>query len=115
MEVFTMNKPSIKTLSRVFTDPKRAREILDMGRAELESLPAGFRRVSECYHSPKTYDIRMECLNEIEPRLYGLECFDTRKGPCFYLNAGDTYTPTLIYFQGRYSVTCWGDIAEKYA
>lgn len=109
-----MNKPSIKTLARVFADPRLARKILEMSRSELEQLPAGAARVRECYHPPKTYDIRLECLNAIDPGLHGVESFDTKQGPCYYLNAGDTYTDTLIYFQGRYKVACWGDIAERY-
>jgi hypothetical protein len=32
-----------------------------------------------------------------------------------YLNAGDTYVPTLVRFQGSYRITSWGDIAEKNA
>jgi hypothetical protein len=56
----------------------------------------------------------MECLNALGD-FHGVEEFDTRKGLCMYLNAGDTYTPTLIYFDGSYRVKCWGDIAERHA
>ena len=45
---------------------------------------------------------------------YGIEAFDTRRGVCWYLNAGDTYTVTLLHFQGRYRIGCWGDIAERH-
>ena len=30
-----------------------------------------------------------------------------------YLNAGDTYTDTLLYVNGRFRVGCWGDIVER--
>jgi hypothetical protein len=98
--------PSIKTLSRVFSDAKQARRILEMGHAELSATDAGAARIAECFHA----------LNAIEPGLFGLESFQTRKGEYVeYLNAGDTYAPTLIYRAGRYFVGCWGDIAEREA
>lgn len=38
--------------------------------------------------------------------------------PCrgfHYLNAGDTYTPTLVLFaSGTFAVKCWGDIVERW-
>lgn len=106
--------PSIKTLSRVFSDPKQARAILEMSHAELSETKAGSARLRECLNPPKWYDVRMHVLNAIEPGLYGLESFQTRKGEYVeYLNAGDTYTPTLIYRAGRYFIGTWGDIVER--
>ena len=29
-----------------------------------------------------------------------------------YINTGDTYNPTIIYYKGKYSLGCWGDWAE---
>lgn len=55
----------------------------------------------------------MECLNALGG-FHGVEGMDTKKGECLYLNAGDTYTPTLVRFNGAYRIACWGDIAEKY-
>lgn len=112
-----MRLPSIKTLSDVFSDPKKARKILEMSRAELiENCPAAAERDRTSHHPHKTYVLRMEALNEIEPGLYGVESFQTRNGEYVeYLNTGDTYATTLIYFRGRYSVGSWGYIAEKYA
>ena len=111
-----MKLPSIKTLSAVFGDKAReARRILEMTRSELESLPAGAARVHECYHPPKTYDLRLTCLNALGES-YGVEGFRLRDGSyCDYLNMGDPYTPTLLRVHGRYRVTCWGDVAERYA
>lgn len=105
--------PSVRSLRAVFGDnAKRARAILEMSRAELEALPAGAARVAECYHPPATSDIRMECLDALAGT-HGVEAFETRRGWCEYLNAGDTYAPTLVRYRGRYRVTCWGDIAER--
>jgi hypothetical protein len=53
-------------------------------------------------------------LNELAGT-HGIESFETRRdGWCDYLNAGDTYAPTLVWFRGKYRVTTWGDIAERY-
>jgi len=106
--------PSVRTLRAVFGgNAKQARAILESPRAYLEALPAGAARVAECYNSPSTLDLRLACLNAIGGT-FGVEVFDTRAGTCWYLNAGDTYTPTLLFFRGRYRVACWGDIAERY-
>jgi hypothetical protein len=107
--------PSVRTLRAVFGDnAPRARAILEMTRAELEATPAGAARVRECYTSPTTPDVRLHVLDDLAGT-YGVEAFETRHdGWCDYLNAGDTYAPTLVRFRGRYRVTTWGDIAERH-
>lgn len=112
------NTPSIKTLrERLHLDAETAREakrILTATRAELETMPAGAARVAECYNPPHTYDLRLHCLNACLGT-HGVEGFQTLSGEwCDYLNAGDTYTPTIVRFRGRYRVACWGDLAEKH-
>jgi hypothetical protein len=107
------NLPSVKTLRDVFGEnAKQARKILEMTRRELEALPAGAARVRECYNPPATSDLRLTCLNELAGT-HGVEAFETRHGWCEYLNAGDTYSVTLVRYRGRYRVTTWGDIAER--
>lgn len=106
--------PSIKTLSLVFDDAKKAREILEMSRTQLIGLPAGSLRVGECLHAPKTYDIRLHCLNAIDSGLFGIENLVSACGSyASYLNTGDSYTPTLIYWDGQYRVQSIGDFVEK--
>jgi hypothetical protein len=110
-----MKTPSINKLSEIFGEKaKQAKEILLMNREQLIKLPAGAARVDECYHAPTTQDIRMECLNALGD-FHGVEGFDTKQGECLYLNAGDTYAPTLVRINGHYRVTSWGDIAESHA
>lgn len=108
--------PSVRTLRTVFGEnAKQARAILEMSRRELEALPAGAARVAECYNPPATSDIRLTCLNALAGT-HGVEAFETKRdGYCEYLNAGDTYAPTLVLFRGRYRVATWGDIAERHA
>lgn len=113
----TYGTPSVKALRAITPDlatAKRAKAILLMPRDELESLPAGAARVAECYHSPSTPDVRMHVLNDLLAT-HGAEVFHTDRGePVMYLNAGDTYAPTLVRFRGNYRVACWGDIAERH-
>ena len=109
----TTRLPSVKTLSRVFEDPKQARAILEMTRDQLLGLPAGDARERECLHPPRTYDIRMHCLDAIDEGLCGVEAFQDKRGDWVdYLNTGDPYTTTLCYRNGRYFVACWADLVE---
>ena len=106
--------PSVRTLRAVFGDnATQARKVLEMSFAELCSTVHGAARVAECYHTPTVSDVRMHVLDALAGT-HGVESFDTRAGWCDYLNAGDTYAPTLVRFKGRYRVTTWGDIAERY-
>lgn len=110
-----MRLPSIKTLSTVFENPKLARKILEMTRRELDALPAGDARNVECWHRPKNYDVRMHCLDAIDPGLHGVESFQRRDGRYVdYLNTGEMYADTLIY-DGSYRVVCLGDYIEQHA
>lgn len=108
-----MRLPSIKTLSRVFEDAPAARRIMEMTRAQLAELPAGAQRLRECLNSPKTWDIRLHCLNAIDAGLHGIEAIQsTGREYADYLNSGDTYAPTLIYWRGAYRVQSVGDFIE---
>lgn len=108
-----MKLPSIKTLSLVFEDAKQARKILEMSHKELASTDAGRKRIAECYHHPAWYDVRLTVLNSIDPGLHGVEGIESNNGEWVtYLNAGDTYTPTIIYWRGRYRVQSIGDFIE---
>jgi hypothetical protein len=110
-----MRTPSVKTLSQVFSNPQEAKRILAMDYAELRQLPAAQKRIAECLHPPKKYDVRMHCLNAIEPGLHGLEAVETAAGAEWveYLNSGDTYAPTVIYWRGAYRVQSLGDFLER--
>jgi hypothetical protein len=111
----TNRLPSVRTLRAVFGDnAKDARKVLEMSFAELCETIHGAARIAECYHTPSVSDVRMHVLDALAGT-HGVETFDTRKGYCTYLNAGDTYAPTLVRFQGSYRVTTWGDIAERHA
>lgn len=129
-----MRLPSIKTLSRVFEDPKIARKILEMSREQLEMHPVGAARVAqcslrlrllgscsvgaarvaECYNPPATVDLRMSILNSLESGFHGVESLKSRDHDfADYLNTGDTYAETIIYWRGSYRVQSVGDFVER--
>lgn len=108
-----LRKPSTKTLSAVFDDPKKARAVFEMNRAQLLETEAGAARYKECHHPPKTYDLRLHVLDALDSGLFGLESVQSTGGEyAEYLNAGDTYTPTVIYWRGAYRVQSIGDFVE---
>lgn len=109
-----MRTPSIKTLSKVFENPKEAKRILQMSRSELLELVHVLQYANSAYNPRKTYDLRLFALNYIDNGLHGVESFQDRKGNYIdYLNTGDSYNDTLIY-DGKYKVVCLGDYIEKY-
>ena len=109
-----LRSPTIKALRQLFgANAAQAKVLLKMSRDQLLRTPVGAARLAECYHAPTTQDIRMECLNALGG-FHGVEGFTTRRGECLYLNAGDTYTPTLVRYGSSYRIGCWGDIAERH-
>ena len=109
-----LRSPTIKSLKTIFGEnAPRAKSLLRMNRDQLLRTPIGAARAAECYNPPSTQDIRMECLNALGD-FHGVEGFETHRGWCLYLNAGDTYTPTLVRFNLSYRIACWGDIAERH-
>lgn len=110
-----MKTPSIKTLSQVFSNPEQAKKILQMTRNELLQTPAGSARNAECYNPPKTYDLRLVVLNALENSFHGVEWLEADKGVyvgASYLNTGDTYNTTLIYWNQSYRVQSVSDFIE---
>jgi len=106
--------PSTHTLSTVFGgNAKEARRVLEMSRTQLEQLPACQQRLADCYRAPRTWDLRMTALNLLADTC-GVEGVQLRDGSWLeYLNAGDTYSPTLLRYRGRYRVATVGDIIER--
>lgn len=109
-----MKTPSIEKLRLVFGDnAKQAKEIFKMNKFQLIETPAGKARYQECYNPPAMYDLRMHCLNALESGLYGVESCESVGGwYADYLNTGDSYNPTVIYWRGNYRVQSVGDFIE---
>lgn len=111
-----LRKPSTKTLSAVFSDPKKARAVFEMNRAQLLETEAGAARYKACHRPPKTYDIRLHVLDSLDSGLFGLESMQSTGGEyADFLNAGDSYAATVIYWRGAYRVQSVGDFVETMA
>ena len=103
-----MRLPSIKTIAKEF--PTLPREGVKKVREILERY---------CYSPGK-------CLREIDKIIEtcGLEYIEStedkdnyrKNSGILYCNAGDTYATTFLYDyrKGRYYISCWGDMIEKY-
>jgi len=111
-----MRYPSIKTLAYVFEDPKRARDILTLGPRDpkgARSVPGVNEHFSDCYRAPSVVDVKLQALAMLDPGLHGVENIVTPQGQhAEYLNSGDTYTTTLIFWCGQYRVQSLGDFIE---
>lgn len=112
------NLPSVKTLSEVFGDnAKKARQVLEADKTKLRELIVEFNLESwrrQFYNPPRIADVKLAILDKLA-NTCGTESFQVKNTDwCDYLNAGDTYAPTLVYFRGRYRVSSWGEIAERY-
>lgn len=114
-----MRMPTIKSLSAIpDADHARMRAILKMNRRELSAIPECAARIAECYSAPCTWDLRMIALNSAA-RSHGVEFAQVSEtlgmresDYAAYLNVGDSYVPTVIYWQGRYRVQSVGDFIE---
>lgn len=112
-----MRFPSLKTLRERMPyddcDHARMRALAKMSRAQLiEHSRAARERDASSYHPHKLYVLRMEALNEASG-LHGVEYARSRNGEIAeYLNAGDTYCDTIIYWRGSYRCQSLGDFVE---
>jgi hypothetical protein len=108
------NLPSIKTLATIFADnAKKARAILEMDKNELLDLPENDHFVRSSYNTPSHDALILNALNELGD-FHGVEAISNDDGEYLeYLNAGDTYAGTLIYWRGNYRVTTIGDMVEN--
>lgn len=111
------NAPSLKTLRAVVGNEgepaaKALRAIFKMPYAQLRELPAAAEYRRECSGRPMKYMVRLSALNAAG-RFHGIESMESVNGEyAEYLNAGETYTPTIIYWRGRYRVQSMGDFVE---
>lgn len=109
-----MRTPSVKTLSTIFDDnAKQAKRFLTCDR---KTLLAESQAASNCqmqsYERQPTYYLRLIALNDLGD-FHGVEYCETQEGDVVeYLNAGDTYNATLIFWRGRWRVTTLGDFIE---
>ena len=113
--------PSLKTLCETFQidgpTARLVREVLQgaLDPCEVSQQAKALEQAS--YHPQKDYVLKLEAVNELVGG-HGVEYVPqgtNAKSPAFYyLNMGDTYTPTLVRTGSkRYRVACWGDLVER--
>lgn len=77
--------------------------------------------IRRCYHRPDDISLTLHACDALlgTHGVEGLGPVSVRHGALVqYLNTGDTYAATLVYYRGRSALRCWavasmGDIAEK--
>ncbi len=106
-------KPSLKTLVSVCgNEPHLAKElraILTEPRADVIA-----RIASQLHHGfvESLPFARMLAMNTAG-NFHGVEAMESTQGEyADFLNAGDTYAPTVIYWRGRFRVQSVGDFVE---
>ncbi len=112
-----MRVPSIKTLeawTRCPVTARRLRYILKASRSTLVTLPGAADLDAASYGRQPTSRLRMEALDAVAGT-YGVEGFRLHNGDWVeYLNAGDTYTPTILKWRGNYHLRDWGTLVERH-
>lgn len=113
-------RPSVKTLEAVAGNEgrdaaRKARSILLMSRSGLAAeLPEMSRLSPNSFASMVLNDLRMHALDEAL-KTHGVEYTTTASKPrevVAFLNAGDTYSPTVILWRGTFRVQSLGDFIE---
>jgi hypothetical protein len=113
-----IKKPSVKTLARAFGDKaSEARKIIEMSQSEILAAGPGnhfdrarhIAKVSICCND---LSLQMSTLNALGG-FHGTQYIQAKSGEyARYLNSGETYHATLIYWRGRYRVQSVGDFIE---
>lgn len=110
-----MRIPTIKSLVPVFGDKaKQARKILEMDGKQLRAEFEADGMMQGYYNPPSKKEMRMLLLDKLA-ETFGVEAIALGNGEIVdYLNSGDTYTPTLVFWRGNYSVKDWGTLVERH-
>lgn len=109
------NAPSIKRLCE-FKDvtPELAKRIRylwkEASRKEILSVLAPLK----LHYYPTTWRGRMMAINLVA-EYYGVEYLGRNKNGegVYYLNAGDTYTDTIMFINSRMILSSWGQLVES--
>ena len=111
-----MKSPSVKALEVVFgADAKKAKAIFKFSRKELEEHPANEELIRLSHGKHDVAYLILRALNHLGERegCCGVEYKSTDRDIfAEYINVGDTYVDTIIYWQGNFRVQCLGDFTE---
>lgn len=116
------NYPSIKTIMRIKGTSKEsarlARYILKADtREQLESIytyELYYQKYGKHMYNPHSLTELKLYMLDIVLDSYGVEAIQNKNNQWLeYLNFGDTYNATIIYYHDRFFVSSWGDVVEK--
>ena len=111
--------PSINALRKAFEDKigyervMIARGILK-GKIKPQAIKQVASWVRSCYNTPSFHEQKMEALNVVL-QMHGVEEIIDSKGYrlCSYLNSGDIYNTTLLFYNGKYHIGDLGSLRES--
>jgi len=123
MKLTGYNAPSKKALIEALNiTPEQADTVRGLIRGEIRTkdvtrFPLANGYFARCYNPPDRLTRILECLNEVL-ETHGVECLGevrTYGPPAEYLNAGDTYTATLLFdhIADNFKLTSYGDWFER--
>jgi hypothetical protein len=119
MSKATERVPSLKSLLDVFAHQLgEARIMIARGIMKGKIHPLAIKKTEEwvrsCHNRPSFHEMKMDALNNVL-MMHGVEdLVSTNYGHvCEYLNSGDTYNTTILYYNGRYHLGDWGSLVES--
>ena len=105
---------SVKKLKEIFSiDTKTAKNIRGIVKNTIdpEKFESVKRWIARCFGKPKNIELRLKALNECICA-HGVEHFEA--GNFYYINTGDIYNATIIYFpEDKFVISTVGDVREK--
>ena len=111
-----MIKFGLKYLARRTNPSVPAAEVKAMHRKVLDYVKRSYRAT----YRLDSVNLVYSAANEVSLLwdAYGVEFLKTKKGHYYYVNCGDTYTPTIIFpLRGSSRkapfVSSWGDVVEE--
>lgn len=95
-----------------YPEAKKIRRLI-MGTLSPDTFESVQSWCRQCYNEPPEHEKIMAALNEASGG-YGVEAVQYGDGKYFeYVNMGDSYATTIIYDNGRYIFTTWGDYVGR--
>lgn len=112
---------AIRELWFAVDDGGRLEELLSSTNGTQLKYPATYRWVRNCYISPFLDQrwrrtMALSAIGELVEGTYGLEMFEEEGVVVDYLNAGDTYSLTLLHRSDKPDqlvISSWGDVVEE--
>lgn len=110
---------SVKKIAEYFEwleieEAKQVRGLIE-GTIDPDTFESVQNWCKQCYNEPPKHEKIMAALNEVLGG-FGIETTDNPKNSddyIEYINVGDTYIPTILYYNGKFIFSTWGDFVER--